>query len=351
LCVLKLAGCAPPELQEHAADELAREAAEADRVLYVAATRARDLLVVPALGDGRYDAGWLAALDPAIYPSPERVHRPETRTMPGCPPFGTEATPGRPAGVPPPPDAVTPGLHVPEAGRHRVVWWDPTTLVLDVQESAGLAQQRILTVDERGVRAEEGVQAHAAWQAERTRVRAEGVAPTFHVTTATERAATGAPAGEVTVESVEPQRARPHGKRFGTLVHAVLAAVALDADRAAVAAVATLETRLLGATDDETDAAVDTVVAALAHPLLRRAAAAGRCRRECPVALALDGTLVEGVVDLAFADDGSEWTVVDFKTDVELAGRLDEYRRQVALYAAAVARATGGPARAVLLRV
>jgi ATP-dependent exoDNAse (exonuclease V) beta subunit len=235
-----------------------------------------------------------------------------------------------------------------------VVWWDPTTLVLDVQESAGLAQQRILAVDERGVRAEEGVQAHAAWQAERVRVRAEGVAPTFRVTTATELAATGEPAAEVAVESVEPQRTRPHGKRFGTLVHAVLAAVALDADRAAVAAVAKLEARLLGATDDETGAAVDTVAAALAHPLLRRAAtaaAAGRCRRECPVALALDGMLVEGVVDLAFAEDATEWTVVDFKTDVEIAGRLDEYRRQVAHYAAAVARATGASARAVLLRV
>jgi ATP-dependent exoDNAse (exonuclease V) beta subunit len=134
----------------------------------------------------------------------------------------------------------------------------------------------------------------------------------------------------------------------------MLATVDLDADRDAVAAVATLEGRLLGASDEETVAAIDTVVAALAHPLLRRAAtatAAGRCRRECPVALRLDGTLVEGVVDLAFAEDGTEWTVVDFKTDVEIAGRLDEYRRQVALYAAAVARATGASARPVLLRV
>src|SRR5207247_318522 len=60
LCVQQLAGCTPPELHEHAAGEMAREGAEATRVLYVAATRARDLLVVPALGDGRYD-GWLQA--------------------------------------------------------------------------------------------------------------------------------------------------------------------------------------------------------------------------------------------------------------------------------------------------
>src|SRR5207237_7457255 len=139
LCVLRIAGCTPPELQEHAAEEMAREGEEATRVLYVAATRARDLLVVPALGDGRYD-GWLQALTPVLYPSPDRVHAPETRQPPGCPAFGVATTTGRPDNVPRPADAVVPGLHVPEAGRHRVVWWDPATLALDVQESVGLAQ-------------------------------------------------------------------------------------------------------------------------------------------------------------------------------------------------------------------
>ena len=80
-------------------------------------------------------------------------------------------------------------------------------------------------------------------------------------------------------------------------------------------------------------------------------ARAGRCRREVPLVLRLeDGVLVEGVADLAFAEDGC-WTVVDFKTDVELGSRLAEYRRQVALYARAIAAATGQPATAVLLRL
>ena len=63
-----------------------------------------------------------------------------------------------------------------------------------------------------------------------------------------------------------------------------------------------------------------------------------------------DGTLVEGVVDLAFHDDGT-WVVVDFKTDRELDVALDVYRCQVQLYAQMVARATGAPARAVLMRI
>jgi ATP-dependent helicase/nuclease subunit A len=248
-----------------------------------------------------------------------------------------------------------PGLHVPEAGRHRVVWWDPATLALDVQESVGLAQQKILAVDERGVRAEEGVRAHAAWQAERERVRAGGGVPSLRVVTATEHAAIGAVPAEVAVESVGAPRPRPHGKRFGTLVHAVLAAVELDADRAGVADAAALHGRLLGATAEEVAAAVDTAVGALAHPWLRRAAGAaraGRCRRECPVGVQVEGgVLVEGVIDAAFLEDGEGWTVVDFKTDVEIAGRLEEYQRQVGLYAEAVARATGVRARGVLLRV
>jgi ATP-dependent helicase/nuclease subunit A len=352
LCVLRLAGCTPPELQDHAPEEMARDLGEATRVLYVAATRARDLLVVPALGDLHYDGSWLGVLSPVIYPSPERVHRPESRQPPGCPAFGTDTTPGRPDNVARPPDAVAPGLHRPEAGRHRVVWWDPATLKLDVQESAGLAQQKILAADDRGVRAEEGVRAHDAWQAERARVRTVGEVPSMRVLTATEHAAMGrAPATDVLVESVDALGPRPHGKRFGTLVHAVLAGVALDADRAAVGDAAALQARLLGATAEEVEAAVETTVRALAHPVLRRAANATQCRRECPVGVQLDGeVLVEGVVDAAFLED-DEWTVIDFKTDIEIAGRLEEYRRQVALYARAIARATGMPARGVLLRL
>jgi ATP-dependent exoDNAse (exonuclease V) beta subunit len=64
--------------------------------------------------------------------------------------------------------------------------------------------------------------------------------------------------------------------------------------------------------------------------------------------------LIEGILDLAFReiDAGAPiWTVVDFKTDVEIAGRRDDYRRQVRLYADAVAAATGEKARGVLLSV
>jgi ATP-dependent exoDNAse (exonuclease V) beta subunit len=121
-----------------------------------------------------------------------------------------------------------------------------------------------------------------------------------------------------------------------------------------VEAVATREGRMLGASAVEVSAAARAVAAALRHPLLERARAAatrGECRRETPVTLMeTDGTLVEGVVDLAFREEGA-WTVVDFKTDRDLGLELPVYRRQVALYARAVASAMGEMAHGVLLRV
>ena len=48
---------------------------------------------------------------------------------------------------------------------------------------------------------------------------------------------------------------------------------------------------------------------------------------------------------------GPRWTVVDWKTDLELGARRASYERQVGLYAEAIARATGEPAEGLLLVV
>ena len=117
----------------------------------------------------------------------------------------------------------------------------------------------------------------------------------------------------------------------------------------------TLQQRLFDATPEELEAAILTVVAALQNPVLRRAAAAGKesLRRETPVLLTLeDGTLAEGVVDLAFRDTAegfNGWTVVDFKTDQEFTAEAARYTRQVELYAQAVRAATGLPVRGLIL--
>ena len=404
LCVMRLAGCLPPELQEHAEDELKLEHEEAARVLYVAATRARDLLVVTAVGDERRE-GWLGTLDPAIYPPGKESFKPETNHPPGCPEFGPDNVAFRPNNGLRKPGSVTPGLHRPEAGEHSVVWWDPSVLDLNREDEIGARLNKLLAADEQNERSERGIRDHAVWQENRSRVREQASAPSLKIVTATEHAkgqeqraksegqrskgeeqkaaapsrkteqaggtvgqldlfaaphpppSTPPPTPEVAVESVGIDFSRPHGKRFGTLVHAVLSVVDLNSDAKGVQAIAELQGRLLGATSVEITAANDTVTRALAHPLLRRAAAAslaGRCRRETPIAMRLDdGMIVEGIVDLAFVDetDPATWIVIDFKTDFEIAGMLDEYREQVALYALAISRATKLGVKVVLLRM
>ena len=75
-------------------------------------------------------------------------------------------------------------------------------------------------------------------------------------------------------------------------------------------------------------------------------------RHEQNLLFALDGHLLRGQVDLWF-DEGGERVLVDYKTDqvkpAEVAGRASDYELQLQLYAQAIAKAAGrGPDRAVL---
>ncbi len=423
LCALRLAGWPPLDLLDHEAEEVERDRQEGIRLAYVAATRARDLLVVPAVGDGPYEGGWLDPLNPAVYPPP--AERRDPGPAPACPRFGRDSVLERAVDDPAGPDTVAPGGYrfredgaggadvvsfpapgsrsgpgasppagsggsapsgpggsasadpggsasfAPEtstarpgvgdpAAGYSVVWWDPNALELDVEARFGIRQAELLSKDVPRDVVEEDLERYRAWRRRRDDTVAEAGVPSVEVVTVTELArrqiADLAPAPTTEPELLEIERGgpRPAGPRFGALVHAVLAAVPLEADRDAAAQVAGLQGRLLGASESEVEAAAEAAAAGLAHPLfdrVRRASATGECRREAPVTMrGDDGVLVEGVVDLAFRD-GDAWVVVDFKTDQELEAGLDVYRRQVQIYADMVARATGAPARAVLMRV
>ncbi|HYL58257.1 MAG TPA: UvrD-helicase domain-containing protein [Candidatus Acidoferrales bacterium] len=357
MAAMELAGCAPRELQEHADDEHKRDVEEAVRLLYVATTRARDLLVVPAVGDGEYD-GWLARLNPMIYPAQENRRAPLTNQPPGCPAFGDDSVLTRPPRAPGKIKSVAPGLHRPPSGEPPVVWWDPSRLILHVEEAMGLRQNKLLQADENKLVSERGIKVHAEWSARRASMLAAGAAPMVSVATATELAI-AAPAeglkfaGEIVVEQTTRAAGRPHGKRFGSLVHLTMLRTPFDADAARVASIATGIGRIAGASDEEVRAAADAVVAALASPLIRRASVARTVMRECPLMVRLeDGTTVEGIADLAFAENvngGDSWTVVDFKTDLEIAPRLEEYRAQIGLYLESVRQSAGATASGAIL--
>jgi ATP-dependent exoDNAse (exonuclease V) beta subunit len=361
LWVEPLCGSAPIELVEAADEELRRDQAEAVRVAYVATTRARDFLVAPVCGDEPIE-GWLDVLKPVLYPGDSRR---SSGRADGCPAFGEDSVLDRGVqGVPPEAGSVRPGLHRPLPDGPQVVWWDPTILALEVEEHGALRHQRILEVDSEGTAAAASEEGYAAWKEGRETLASRASLPTISVQTVTVLARSGAPTHlrpRPTVQvdrigRIEPER--PGGWRFGALVHAILASVDLNADGDAIRASAVVNGRLVGATEEETQAAIVTTRAALRHPLLARAAASatrGDLRRETPVLLRLhDGSLVEGIVDLAFREDTPEfmgWTVVDFKTDRELATASDRYIAQVRLYAEAILAATGLPARGMLLVV
>jgi ATP-dependent helicase/nuclease subunit A len=357
LAAMELAGCAPRELQEHRAKEHQRDQEEAIRLLYVAATRARDLIVVPAVGDEESD-GWLARLNPVVYPAQTERRAPASTHPAGCPEFGDDSVLTRPAKALGKVKSVSPGLHRPQKGDHQVVWWDPRLLILNVEEKMGLRQDKLLQADEKKLVSDRGVKLHEEWNAKRAAMLASGTTPRINVATATELALAAPASGPALAEAIAIEetfrdRGRPHGKRFGTLVHLTMLRAPFDADAREIGKIAASGAKMIGASDDETAAATSAVAAALKSPLMRRAKAADTVMRECPLIIRLeDGTAVEGIADLAFAESTSEgvvWTVVDFKTDIEVAPRLDEYRAQIRFYVRAVRESTGHPASGAIL--
>jgi ATP-dependent exoDNAse (exonuclease V) beta subunit len=389
-CYLRLGRWTPAELAANEALEVARDEAEGVRVAYVASTRARDLLVIPVVGDVEFDGGWTTPLNAAVYP-PMATRR-SPATAPWHPPFKKDSVFHRPDDDPFTSATVQPGVHAFGDGvdRYDVVWWDPHALSLGVETSLGIRRESLIMKDVASGVVDEGMRDYRRWEQSRLDALAAGALASLRVQTVTEWAADpeadlsvlsdGAAAEKVSVLPVqrglfdEPlptaavargvpevsvidlrQPAETGGLRFGELVHALLASVPLSARDVDVASVADVQARILGAPDEERDAAIAAFARVVSHELLRRASgaeAAGLLRRECPLTLtSAGGMLIEGVVDLAFPDEG-RWHVIDFKTDREISeAGIERYKRQVSLYAAAIARTMGVPARAYLLRI
>ena len=336
LCAQKLLGCAPWELVDHREEEAAQEREEADRVAYVAATRARDLLVVAAVGDRLQEDSWLAPLYPALYPHRDRYRI--AATHPGCKVVGDATVLLRPPEDTGEESSVKPGVHYPMAGEHEVFWFDPALLNLKEQKDQGLAYEQVLSGS-----AESGLRLYEAWKQRRAAAVAAGGVPEYRLQRATETG--GVQADDFPIEVVTLPREhgrRRSGRTFGKLVHALLA----EAEPPTGAA-ARSYARALGATEEDVVDAVAIAERARRHPLLQTAARTASYREMPLLAKLADGTLVEGRVDLAYRDE-SGWVVVEFKTDS--ADQL-RYRRQLQVYAAALGDATGLPVRGVLLEV
>jgi len=281
-------GCQPPGWEALVAKEQARSWAEARRLLYVACTRARDLLVIP---------------------------RPPQDARTGC--FWRDLV----ACLPPASDADV-----------RVV--DAATLpVRGYREPA---------VDFKALSTADGGDAVAArWDAAREGGIETASRRPFVPISATRVAARSAP------PSVAATTGAGGGRDFGSLVHRILEWIPLDApERAGPMAEALAPS--FGLDPDAARRAGDAARRALALPVMQRARAASRVWRELPVWLPQGADLVEGVVDLVFEEDGA-LVVVDYKTDhiapEQALAQAAHHAPQLQLYGRALAVATGASVR------
>ena len=394
LCAMKLLGLSPQELLDAKEIEDRREEAEGVRVAYVAATRARDLLVVPAVGDAARK-GWIQCMNDAVYPPAESWRQSEPAE--GCPAFGERSVAKRPGDLdhqPQPETSVRPGLHrFPGSGSatsgagevgdaeaqavpggevdavgddgYDVVWWDAELLDEKPPASYGLLGEDLLIETGEDANRER----FERWCRHGEDLVARGKEPSARPVAVTE--VDSEPPGEpveVAIEQLERSGHRPGGKRFGSLVHTVLRDAPLDGEPKRIGELTRLHGTLIGSTAAEVTAAETVVTAALASPAAEAARTSPRVLRETPFLLPLDGDaeqrIVEGAIDLAYLDDDGRWIVIDWKTDLGdldapagggSAGngvtRGDRYRRQVRWYCYALQQLTGAPAsgRLVLL--
>ena len=305
LCAMKIGGWAPHELHQHEAKEVARDQAEGVRLAYVAATRARDLLVVPALGDDAWDGGWFGPLNRALYP-PVASRRSAARG-PGCPAFKSKDSVlqrpnDEPAGQR---HGLSRSAHVRglrrAASGYSVVWWDPGALKLDEKPTFGVRREDLIVKDVPKNVIADGRSRYDRWHLARDEAREAGAVASLVVETARDWAAGNLEFGIRNLEFVtvvgagrSGDEARSGGIGFGLLVHAMLAEVPFGAERAALDDLAAVKARVLGLGDDEAAAAAGVVERLLTHDVLVRARAAdarGACRRETPVTCTMpDGT-------------------------------------------------------------
>lgn len=169
-----------------------------------------------------------------------------------------------------------------EQGGSAVTWWDPANLILQTEELAPLRHQRLLERDPSEAASTDSVHGHDDWQAQRRAILEAASVPTLRARTATSRVQDAGirEQGEpVEVQVVERRRAdRPGGRRFGTLVHAIRAVMDLEA-MTNLESTAAVQDKIVGATKEQIDAAVTTVLRAKRHPMLQRAADAARSGR------------------------------------------------------------------------
>ncbi len=142
-----------------------------------------------------------------------------------------------------------------------------------------------------------------------------------------------------------------YGSAVGRAVHAVLQTIDL-ADGSGLEAAVSAQCVAEGVLE-YSDVVTSLVSSALATDLVKRAAERPHWRESYVGAVQVDGTVLEGIIDLIYREDDGGLVVVDYKTDAipaaALPSRTAFYRPQVDAYVNALRDATGSAVTGRLL--
>lgn len=359
----RIAQIAPLDLSEN--EHVARDAddAEARRLLYVAATRARDLLVVPSTGDKALD-GWTEPLERALRPAPQERPLDGVGVAPGCPPLGNDTVLDRPDRVLRiEPETMAPGRYRVGATAHSYVVWGPDALTLSVTPPQGVRHVELLEAPKatpEGPPTHDGGHAHDKALALARARRLEQASAALAGQGAREPLSVLADrpmavmAIEVEVEEIAlPVSLAPRDeratRRLETLVRAAMVVYeGLLADGPAPRALDVVayvaRTFASNATErDEATRVLEALVASPHHASLHDGQP--QVRSDVWVALTtLDGALGEGRVPVVIEGAGTCWAL-----SFALGAELRESRtRELGLAASALARDLGVPVQARL---
>jgi ATP-dependent helicase/nuclease subunit A len=321
----------PAGWAEKAAAESAYLAAEDDRLLYVAATRARQLLVVSTYKAAEDRDPW-SPLSPALDHCPEldveTVYRATVSASESDELAGTaDANGSRTAGM-----ARTSAMAEAAAASEAIAPEHrrdgSSTEAKGLEGGLREPAQRIGGPDSSGGDPSGG-DPSGDWQ----RWKAAAGTPGFARASVTERAK------DVSAEAL-PRPAEGRGMAFGTVVHEALEAAGCGEPEERLNALIRCLAREHDMKEEWVEVAAGMVRRALDGDVWRRALSAKRRFHEFPFMLTETGTggptFLQGVVDLLFEEEDG-WVIVDFKTDLlaeaDLPAFIAHYGPQVAIYA------------------
>ncbi len=282
-----------------------RSRAEEQRLLYVAMTRARDFLVIPAywMSDRETTKDGKPRPESLLGYIADKLPGAETATGSGCP--------------------------------EGMMVHDVTDLDLD---PAAPPPFRLKVGHPRAGGVKTASKQLAGWQESR-----DALAASFK-------------RGRALVTATESvhldDKAEPgEGIVFGNLVHRLLEVIDWERPEG-LESIADTEGRALGAPPRMITRAAKMVKKTLASDLIGRILRSDRYFKEVPFAFGADGTIIEGKMDVVFVE-GDHTTVVDFKTDKvsrsDLKHKVEMYRPQADTYARAIRSIFSRPPREVIL--